>query len=686
MARSAGVAGEHEGEHRDDEVAGREGEGRRPGPSSRARRRRSGRSRVRARRSSRRPGARSARPARRPPGVSSSGTAVTATPATRDAGAVGHQPGERADPQRVARLPVGAGVGEEPARDAEREADDEQGAGRSDAAEGRDQDQRAPVPGVGSRRSERSGREPRAAKSWPGHPRAGIGALRAPTPMCSTAPPRPYGGSVMKQPDEFDAFYKSARTRLLLQTYALTGDLPASRAAVRDSFVVAVAPLAQGEPACRPRVVGPPPRLGAGPAPPHGPDLAPRQAASTRRRPRTLESLGKLLGRRSARRCCSTELTTLPLADRARELGLTRAGGRAAAADRGRAVRRHCATSSPPRLPRAVRDAARAGRGLHLAPRLDPAPVRRRPAAYAHPGRGGGRVAPCSSAGLSSSTAAGPSPAPAGGPRRRPIRRRRAGGAAPQFDADALRRAPDEIGLAVDGTGWRATRTSDNTEGNGLATPCQQRRYADPRGRAALVRSFTTSPARGEPQVAAVQTPSCRRASRPPSRTWDQSLAWYAGCTAPAGPARDHPCASPTSATRRCSSSSATGARDAPTSPASPAPAGSPRRRSTAPMTTRARRAPGPPGCWSWPSTACARPRRAAPAPPPRAPRTSPRSRSARSPGCSRASTCRRSRRSDRPWVGTEAARGARQRRRHHLRPAPTSPPTRSATTSPGPS
>ena len=42
----------------------------------------------------------------------------------------------------------------------------------------------------------------------------------------------------MIQPDEFDAFYKRTRTRLLLQTYALTGDLPAARAAVRDSFIV----------------------------------------------------------------------------------------------------------------------------------------------------------------------------------------------------------------------------------------------------------------------------------------------------------------------------------------------------------------------------------------------------------------------------------------------------------------
>ncbi|MFC6345075.1 hypothetical protein ACFP8W_24040 [Nocardioides hankookensis] len=43
----------------------------------------------------------------------------------------------------------------------------------------------------------------------------------------------------MTEPDEFDQFYKDVRTRLLLLTYCLTGDLPSSRAAVRDAFVVA---------------------------------------------------------------------------------------------------------------------------------------------------------------------------------------------------------------------------------------------------------------------------------------------------------------------------------------------------------------------------------------------------------------------------------------------------------------
>ena len=43
----------------------------------------------------------------------------------------------------------------------------------------------------------------------------------------------------MTESDEFDQFYKDVRTRLLLLTYCLTGDLPSSRAAVRDAFVVA---------------------------------------------------------------------------------------------------------------------------------------------------------------------------------------------------------------------------------------------------------------------------------------------------------------------------------------------------------------------------------------------------------------------------------------------------------------
>lgn len=44
---------------------------------------------------------------------------------------------------------------------------------------------------------------------------------------------------VMPSPESFDAFYASTRERLLLEAYALTGDVSASRTAVRDAFAVA---------------------------------------------------------------------------------------------------------------------------------------------------------------------------------------------------------------------------------------------------------------------------------------------------------------------------------------------------------------------------------------------------------------------------------------------------------------
>ncbi len=43
----------------------------------------------------------------------------------------------------------------------------------------------------------------------------------------------------MRGPGEFDAFYEESRGRLLLQTYALTGDLRAARGAVSDAYVAA---------------------------------------------------------------------------------------------------------------------------------------------------------------------------------------------------------------------------------------------------------------------------------------------------------------------------------------------------------------------------------------------------------------------------------------------------------------
>ena len=153
-----------------------------------------------------------------------------------DSRPVGHQPAERTDLEPVAWLPVGAGIGHEPAERPRAPGTPATARRRPRRRRGqRGGPEDAGVEGRTGRRSRRG--EPRAARSWPGHLRP------APAPFGSRhADVRGDARSrtvdaAMISPDEFDAFYKGARSRLLLQTYALTGDLPASRSAVRDSFV-----------------------------------------------------------------------------------------------------------------------------------------------------------------------------------------------------------------------------------------------------------------------------------------------------------------------------------------------------------------------------------------------------------------------------------------------------------------
>src|SRR5690606_8849703 len=57
--------------------------------------------------------------------------------------------------------------------------------------------------------------------------------------------------------------------------------------------------------------------------------------------------------------------------------------------------------------------------------------------------------------------------------------------------------APYQLAALAPRQTWRAVRTDNNTRGNGINTICQQARFADPRGLAALVRTFA---AEGKPK------------------------------------------------------------------------------------------------------------------------------------------------------------------------------------------
>ena len=127
----------------------------------------------------------------------------------------------------------------------------------------------------------------------------------------------------MRNPDEFDAFYKDARDRLLLQTYALTGDLPASRSAVRDAFVAAwhhwrkVSRLDDPEAWARPHAWAHAQRR-------HTARLWHREKGLDPEVLATLDALGKLpVNQRKT--LLLTQLSSVSMADMAREVGLPQA-------------------------------------------------------------------------------------------------------------------------------------------------------------------------------------------------------------------------------------------------------------------------------------------------------------------------------------------------------------------------
>jgi hypothetical protein len=123
--------------------------------------------------------------------------------------------------------------------------------------------------------------------------------------------------------DDFDAFYKDARSRLLLQTYALTGDLRASTHAVRQGFVVAWhhwgkwSRLEHPEQEVRPLCWRLAQRR-------HSARLWHRDKSLDAEGTATLEALGKL-SPIERRVLLLNELTVITLADLAREVALPQA-------------------------------------------------------------------------------------------------------------------------------------------------------------------------------------------------------------------------------------------------------------------------------------------------------------------------------------------------------------------------
>lgn len=331
----------------------------------------------------------------------------------------------------------------------------------------------------------------------------------------------------MKDPDEFDQFYKDVRGRLLLLTYCLTGDLPASRNAVRDAFVATwhhwrkVSRLEDPEAWTRVRACRRAQRRHTAKLWHREKDLDPGVRA-------TLDALGKLpMAQR--RVLLLTHLTQASLAEIAREVGLPRT-------DTERELQTATAQFAMAReVPTTDIRAALESVSAHLenGPRWPRSTiVRRAGAARRRSHTVVGVVATVAAlvvTGTLVSDGAGVRPTLTGervsaaGPSERSTPE-------PPDLPDTALLAEDAVAGATPGTSWATVRTHDNTGGDGLVMTCQDARFADPRGTAALVRHFEPTKRKQAATTEAVQTAQVSVTERGAKRAYATSLGWFATC------------------------------------------------------------------------------------------------------------------------------------------------------------
>ncbi len=332
----------------------------------------------------------------------------------------------------------------------------------------------------------------------------------------------------MIQPEAYDAFYKDARARLLLQTYALTGDLPAARSAVRDSFIVTwhhwrkISRLPDAESWVRPHAWTQAQRRHTARIWHRDKSLAPETRA-------TFDALGAMS--LSQRKALVLDLTTtLPMTDRARELGVPLGEAERLTTA---ATTRFCEERdvTPDRLPELFGALAALTADTRL-PR--PSILRRAGAARRRTHTAVGAAVAVAAVIVTGTVVGGSTlegvPVTAG----EDGTAETGGSGAPvaAFTPSRLLEA-GELDRYVGGRRWVEGETSDNSEGTGRVAPCQQERYADPKGVSTLVRTFDEGGGSGRADVSAVQYAELSSTTRDSQRAWQRMLRWYGGCVTP---------------------------------------------------------------------------------------------------------------------------------------------------------
>lgn len=330
---------------------------------------------------------------------------------------------------------------------------------------------------------------------------------------------------------EFDAFYKTARDRLLLQAYALTGDLGAARSAVRDAYVVAwhhwrkISRLDDPESSVRPHTWRHAQRR-ATVRPWH------KEKGLDHDNRATLEALAALSGPQR-RALLLTQLAAVSMEDMARELGLPSdvAERELQAAAAQFATQKNIPTSSIPLVFAALASATTDVTWPRVTIIRRAGAARRR----MHTAVGAGVV-------VAALVASGAAVTDATGVRPTLDREQPAGAPGGQVAPGPEVVLPDSSLLPTDAVrrtlvgDWEQGPTHDNSTGNGVVLPCQpgdaDARYADPRGTAAWVRVFRNGPA-GEADKKLTEVVEASRSPERARKTYHRLRGWVADCLTP---------------------------------------------------------------------------------------------------------------------------------------------------------
>ncbi|WP_122818528.1 sigma-70 family RNA polymerase sigma factor [Nocardioides pantholopis] len=339
----------------------------------------------------------------------------------------------------------------------------------------------------------------------------------------------------MKDPSDFDAFYQDARERLLLQAFALTGDLPAARGAVRDAFVITwhhwakVSRSEDPEAWTRPQAWAHAQRR-------HSARPWHREKDLDEDARATLDALAALTTEQR-RILLLTLLANGTLADHAREIGITRdeAERQLQIATAQVSMATGVTTAEVRTLlsplaevvsrvrfpqPGILRRAGTRRRRTQAALGALVAVAAVVVSGLVVTDTGGVRPS-LEGAGLTGSGDDSSSSAPADTE-------------PPELGDDNLL-TPEQVGARFPDSTWTAERTDDNTAGDGLILPCQTTRYADSRSLTARARAFAaTSVAKGRrkaPARSTVQLAEASTTDRAAGRAFRTSVDWFAGCT-----------------------------------------------------------------------------------------------------------------------------------------------------------